>query len=178
MERPVSTTLHVCDLQPAALSIPSACRRVPEGMVDCTVGAGVAWCLPPEREHKMCPELAAATPLWPPLLHWLPLPLQLTSGRSVLTPLLDRTSVWHHMACLLRQGSPCSCWLLSVVAPSCCCHKHQPVLLLAACSTEVSHSQHAGLPGRLASQASTSAKCSRVRAWLPGSVQQMCSGCW
>lgn len=34
------------------------------------------------------------------VLHWLPQPLQLTSGRSALTPLLDRASVWHHTACL------------------------------------------------------------------------------
>ena len=34
------------------------------------------------------------------LLHWLPLPLQLTSGHSVLDALLNRASMWHHMPCL------------------------------------------------------------------------------
>ena len=58
----VMTTLHVRDMQPAAVSTLSACRRVPERSLTGTVGGRVR-CLSPERGHKMFPELAATTPL-------------------------------------------------------------------------------------------------------------------
>ena len=81
----------------------------------------------------------------------------------------------------MRKGPLCSCWLLSVIYPSCYCSKDQSIQLPEACSKKASHLQHARLQAHQLNKPSTSANCRspcRACAWLLGSVQQRCPLCW
>ena len=129
----------------------------------------------------MSPDLAATTPLGHRTAPLATTPTNLTSGRSVLTPLLGQSQHVAPHGLPVRKGPLCSRWLLSVIYTSCYCLKAQSIQLPEACSKKASHLQHARLQARQLAKPSTSANCSfpcRICAWLLGSVQQMFPSCW
>ena len=125
--------------------------------------------------------MAATTPLGHRTAPLATTPTKLTSERSVLTPLLGQSQHVAPHSLPVRKGPLCSCWLLSVIYPSCCCSKDQSIPLPEACSKKASHLQHARLQAHQLNKPSTSANCRspcRVCAWLLGSVQQRFPSCW
>ena len=89
--------------------------------------------------------MAATTPLGHRTAPLATTPTKLTSERSVLTPLLGQSQHVAPHGLPVRKGPLCSCWLLSVIYPSCCCSKDQSIPLPEACSKKASHLQHARL---------------------------------
>ena len=75
----------------------------------------------------------------------------------MLTPLLGQSQHVGPHGLPVRKGPLCSCWLLSVIYPSCYCSKDQSIQLPEACSKKASHLQHARLQAHQLNKPSTSA---------------------